>query len=44
MEETGELDGADVLPGFRCRVADFFLLPGEQQAPKAAPPRKRRRR
>lgn len=43
VEEAGELDGEDVLPGFRCRVADFFLLPGEQQAPKAAPHRKRRR-
>jgi Uma2 family endonuclease len=23
----------DVLPGFRCRVADFFYLPGEEVAP-----------
>jgi Uma2 family endonuclease len=22
--EAGELDGGDVLPGFRCRVADLF--------------------
>jgi Uma2 family endonuclease len=44
VEEGGELDGEDMLPGFRCRVADFFLLPGGQQEPKAAPTRKRRRR
>lgn len=24
LTETDEIDGADVLPGFRCRVADFF--------------------
>jgi Uma2 family endonuclease len=24
-----EITGEDVLPGFRCRVADFFLMPGE---------------
>jgi hypothetical protein len=42
LEEADELTGEDVLPGFRCRVADFFVLPGDQpeQAPK--PPRKRR--
>jgi Uma2 family endonuclease len=28
--EAQELTGEDVLPGFRCRVAEFFLLPGEQ--------------
>ncbi len=27
-----ELTGDDVLPDFRCRVADFFLLPGEKPA------------
>jgi Uma2 family endonuclease len=42
-EEHEELSGEDVLPGFRCRVADFFLLPGDQPAPKLQPPRKRRR-
>lgn len=42
-EEYEELDGEDVLPGFRCRVADFFLLPGEKPAPKLKPPRKRRK-
>jgi Uma2 family endonuclease len=36
--ENQELTGEDVLSGFRCRVADFFLLPGEQakQQPPAA--------
>src|SRR5439155_9247241 len=40
VEEGGELDGGDVLPGLRCRVADFFHLPGEQPRPKAKTPRK----
>jgi Uma2 family endonuclease len=26
VEENEELDGEDVLPGFKCRVADFFML------------------
>jgi Uma2 family endonuclease len=47
VEEGQELDGGEALPGFRCRVAEFFLLPGEQAGPqpgpKPAPPRKRRR-
>jgi Uma2 family endonuclease len=47
VEEGQELDGGDVLPGFRCQVSDFFLLPGEQARPRAGrklpPPRKRRR-
>ncbi|HEY7159001.1 MAG TPA: Uma2 family endonuclease [Gemmataceae bacterium] len=32
-----EVSGEDVLPGFRCRVADFFALPGDR-AKQAAPP------
>jgi Uma2 family endonuclease len=44
VEEAGELDGGKVLPGFRCQVAAFFLLPGERPEPKPAPPRKRRRK
>jgi Uma2 family endonuclease len=31
-----EITGEDVLPGFRCRVADFFLMPGEA-VPMAEP-------
>jgi Uma2 family endonuclease len=43
LTEDQELTGEDVLPGFRCRVADFFLLPGERPKPKPKAPRKRRR-
>lgn len=42
-EEHEDLDGEDILPGFRCRVADFFLLPSEQLPPKPKRPRKRRK-
>jgi hypothetical protein len=27
VSEQGELDGEDVLPGFRCRVAELFQPP-----------------
>lgn len=29
LEEADELGGEDVLPGFRCLVAEFFKLPGQ---------------
>jgi Uma2 family endonuclease len=29
LDEQDEITGEDVLPGFRCRVADLFRLPGE---------------
>jgi Uma2 family endonuclease len=29
-----ELTGDDVLPGFRCRVADFFFVPGGAEKPQ----------
>ena len=29
LDDTDELVGGDVLPDFRCRVADFFTLPGQ---------------
>ncbi len=29
LDETEELTGEDVLTDFRCRVADFFALPGQ---------------
>lgn len=29
VEENEELTGDDVLPDFRCRVADFFTFPGQ---------------
>jgi Uma2 family endonuclease len=28
LEEADELSGGEALPGFRCRVAEFFALPG----------------
>jgi Uma2 family endonuclease len=34
------LSGGDVLPGFKCKVADFFRLPGD----KKPEPRKRKRK
>lgn len=41
--ENEELSGEDVLPDFRCRVADFFYLPEQEQEQKAKPTRRRRR-
>jgi Uma2 family endonuclease len=38
VEEDQDLTGEDVLPGFRCRVREFFLLPGERAQPDAPPP------
>jgi Uma2 family endonuclease len=32
LAHADELAGEDVLPDFRCRVADFFRLPGNQAA------------
>jgi Uma2 family endonuclease len=29
LDETRELTGGTVLPAFRCRILDFFLLPGD---------------
>jgi Uma2 family endonuclease len=29
LEETEEITGEDVLPDFKCKVADFFSLPGQ---------------
>jgi Uma2 family endonuclease len=37
VTENEELTGEDVLPGFRCRVSEFFALPG-QAGSAAAPP------
>jgi Uma2 family endonuclease len=39
LDESEELTGADVLPDFRCRVADFFALPEETSLPVAAKPK-----
>jgi Uma2 family endonuclease len=32
-----ELDGVDVLPGFRCPIRELFVLPEEEPAPPAPP-------
>jgi len=37
LEESQELTGEDVLPDFRCIVADFFTLPGDR-AKQEKPP------
>jgi Uma2 family endonuclease len=42
LEETEELDGGEVLPGFRCRLADFFFVPKGPAKPKPGPKRRRR--
>jgi Uma2 family endonuclease len=39
--EKDVLSGADILPGLKCRVADFFLLPGDVPLKKTKSPRKR---
>jgi Uma2 family endonuclease len=36
FEGDDELTGDPELPGFRCRVAEFFYLPGEEEAPGSA--------
>jgi Uma2 family endonuclease len=33
LTEKDMLTGGDVLPGFRCKVADLFVLPGTTKAP-----------
>jgi Uma2 family endonuclease len=38
LEENEELTGNDQLPEFRCRVADFFFMPGEEPVPATSPP------
>lgn len=35
LKVSDELDGGPELPGFRCRVFDFFRLPGDRQVPTA---------
>ncbi len=37
FEGTDELQGDPELPGFRCRVADFFYLPGEEEVQPGGP-------
>jgi Uma2 family endonuclease len=35
--ENDTLTGGDVLPGFRCKVADFFFMPEEVEEKKPSP-------
>lgn len=42
LVETHELTGGDVLPGFRCRVADFFFLPAAKKTNGKASKRKKK--
>ena len=37
VEEDEELTGGDVLPQFRCQVADIFFLPGEGPPEQGTP-------
>jgi Uma2 family endonuclease len=38
LDADQELTGGDVLPGFRCRVADLFFVPGGEQSTQSPPP------
>ncbi len=38
LKAEDELTGGDELPGFSCKVADFFRLPGDRPAPQPQPP------
>jgi Uma2 family endonuclease len=44
LQPDAELTGEDVLPGFRCRVGDFFHLPEESGGPPPPPPKRKRPR
>ncbi len=37
LDITGTLDGEDVIPGFRCKLADIYRLPHEPRSPAATP-------
>src|SRR5262245_56801555 len=38
LKVADELAGGDDLPGFTCKVADFFRLPGDRATPQPQPP------
>jgi Uma2 family endonuclease len=40
LQEQDEITGEDVLPGFRCAVAEFFFIPGKRPTQLQKPPRK----
>ena len=37
LDESQELTGEEILPDFRCRIADFFALPGERTKQEKPP-------
>ena len=41
LAEKDTLTGGDVLPGFRCKVADLFVMPEAAKTPAKKPKRKR---
>jgi Uma2 family endonuclease len=41
LTEKDTITGGDVLPGFRCKVAEFFVMPEETKATPKKPKRKR---
>jgi Uma2 family endonuclease len=42
LQGNEEVTGEEVLPGFRCRLSDFFFVPGKGRTAKTKSPRKRR--
>ena len=44
LHESDELTGYDILPGFRCLVADLFATPGRKPERKNEPKKKPRRK
>ena len=44
FSEGEELTGEDVLPGFRCKVADFFFVPEQEAEPKPKAKQARQRK
>src|SRR5262245_60400113 len=38
LRGDAELTGEDVLPGFHCKVSEFFFVPGKGAKPEASPP------
>jgi Uma2 family endonuclease len=40
LQASEEITGEDILPGFRCQVADFFFVPGKGRARKPKSQRK----
>jgi Uma2 family endonuclease len=43
IDESGRLDGGDVLPGFSVALRDLFAVVGEPESTRKPPSRKRRK-